>query len=97
MMAGIVATDAFAMLDKDRFTQRIAGVVHDGDIEIARTRSDGEIIIAEIRRCTLCCGAVPVAPLINIGHAYAGDWCAAAIQYLPQNVLAWTEVIVCNS
>lgn len=97
MMAGIVPANAFAMLDKDRFTQRIASVIHDGDIEVTRPCADWEIIIAKIGRCTLGGCAVPVAPLINISHSRPSDRCTAAIQHLAQNVFARTEVIVRNS
>lgn len=75
--------DTFPVLHKNCFTEGIAGLIHDGDIEIAGTGTNWEIIIAVIVGHAFGDGTVTVAPLIHIRHTHPSHWRPTAVEHLP--------------
>lgn len=97
MVTGGGRANTLPVLNENCFTQGIAGLIHYGDIEIARTGANREVIIAVISGHTFGRCTIAVAPLINIRHARTGDRCTTGIEHLPQNILARAKVIVSNA
>lgn len=74
--------DAFPVLNKNCFTEWVAGLIHDGDIEIAGTGANRKIIIAIIIGHAFGGGAVTIAPLIHIRHTHSSDRRTTAVEHL---------------
>lgn len=97
MVTGGGRANALAVLNKNCFTQGIAGLIDYGDIEIARTGPNREIVIAVITGHTFGRCTIAVTPLINIRHAHAGQWCTTGIEHLPHKIFARAKVIMGNA